>query len=225
MHAFGTPSEILRRAPWTIAADRPRLSLVKLLLCLCAFGLFYGGVMGLFRLLEGEEAWLLQVVYSAVKVPLLLVITFLITLPSFFVLNTLLGLRNDFGTVIRAHIATQASLAIILASLAPFTIFWYASSGNYQAALMFNAAMFAIASFAAQAQLRAYYRPLVKSNSKHTWMLRAWICIYAVIGIQMGWLLRPFIGSPGSEVQFLRPEAWDNAFVLVARMFWNLLFG
>ncbi len=44
---------------------------------------------------------LLQVVYSAVKVPFLLMATFVLSLPSFFVVNTLLGLRSDFARVLR----------------------------------------------------------------------------------------------------------------------------
>ena len=43
---------------------------------------------------DGPRVW--QVVYSAVKVPFLLFTTFLLSLPSFFVVNTLLGLRPDF---------------------------------------------------------------------------------------------------------------------------------
>ena len=35
-----------------------------------------------------------------------------IGLPSFFVLNTLFGLRRDFGQAVRALMATQAGLAI-----------------------------------------------------------------------------------------------------------------
>ena len=27
-------------------------------------------------------------------------------------------------------------------------------------------------------------------------MLRAWMVIYVFVGIQMGWVLRPFIGNP-----------------------------
>ena len=34
--------------------------------------------------------------------------------PSFFVINTLLGLRDDFGRVVRALMATQAGLTVIL---------------------------------------------------------------------------------------------------------------
>ena len=62
-------------------------------------------------------------------------------------LNSLLGLRSDFGRAVRSLVAAQAGLAIVLASLAPFTLVWYASSARYSEALLFNGAMFAVASF------------------------------------------------------------------------------
>jgi hypothetical protein len=45
--------------------------------------------------------------------------------------------------------------------------------------------------------------------------------LYIFVGIQMGWVLRPFIGDPMEPVQFFRDEAWDNAYVIVARMVWE----
>jgi hypothetical protein len=40
----------------------------------------------------------------------------------------------------------------------------------------------------------------------------------------MAWLLRPFIGSPALDVQFLRPDPWDNAYEFVAQLVWRALF-
>jgi hypothetical protein len=82
-----------------------------------ACGLAYGAVMGSFGGRPG------QALVSATKVPLLLMTTVALGLPSFFVLNTLLGVRNDFPAALRAVIASQAGLTIILASLAPLTAF------------------------------------------------------------------------------------------------------
>lgn len=159
-----------------------------------------------------------QAVYSAVKVPLLLLATVGLSLPSFFVLNTLLGLRDDFGRAVRGVIAAQAGLTVILVGLAPLTAFWYASTTDYHAAILFNGAMFAAASVGAQVLLRRAYRPLVARHPRHRWMLRAWLVLYAFVGVQMGWVLRPFIGDPTGPVQFFRAGAWDNAYVIVARM-------
>lgn len=214
---LSTADGVLRRAPWTAQSTSER-GLLKLVACLLTCSLLYGAAMGTFRGIGGHSQWQWQIVYAATKVPLLLTATFAISLPSFFVLNTLLGLRRDFTQALRAVVATQAGMAIVLASLAPFTIFWYASSADHNEALLFNGAMFAIASFTAQWLLRQYYRPLLAHNRRHQWMLWGWLAVYTLVAIQMAWLLRPFVGAPTLDVTFVRPEAWDNAYVKVLQM-------
>jgi branched-subunit amino acid ABC-type transport system permease component len=116
-------------------------------------------------------------------------------------------------------VQAQASLTLILASLAPFTLTWYASTDAYAPAVLMNAAMFGLASLAAQLVLRRLYEPLIARNPRHRTLLRAWLVLYAFIGIQLGWVLRPFIGHPGSEVRFFRQGAWGNAYIEV----WHLI--
>jgi len=207
----------------TASAERQRLLRLpvagSLTLAVVVFGMFYGGVMGAYGGSAGPRVW--QVVYSAVKVPFLLTTTFLLSLPSFVVINTLLGLRSDLARVVRALMATQAGLTIILASLAPFTAFWYISGNAHQPAILFNGLMFAVASFSAQWMLRREYMPLIRSNPRHRWMLRTWLVIYVFVGIQMGWVLRPFIGDPGMPVQFFREGSWSNAYEVVILMIWR----
>ena len=211
--------DLLRGGPWATRPRQPRAALLHLLAFVMLFGLFYGAVMGSFGGVAGRRA--LQPLYSGLKVPLLLLVTFGLSLPSFFILNTILGVRGDFPRVMRGLVATQAALTIVLAALAPVTAFWYASSADYDQALMFNAFAFAVASVAAQFLLRRWYRPLVARNGRHRTLLRAWLVIYAFVGIQMGWTLRPFVGHPGSQTRFFRQEAWGNAYVHVAGIFWK----
>jgi hypothetical protein len=180
-------------------------------------GLAYGSVMGSYGGRVG------QMTYSAIKMPLLLIATLFLSLPSYFVLNTLVGVRSDFAAAWRGIVASQAGLTIILVSLAPITAFWYASTTNYRSAIFFNALMFAVASAGAQIILRRAYRPLIERDPRHRWLLRTWIVLYAFVGIQMGWNLRPFIGAPGEPVRFFRGGAWENAYVVVGRMFWEFV--
>jgi hypothetical protein len=213
---FARADDVLRGRPWT---TRPREALAPLAGIVLAFGLAYGAVMGGFGGIGGDRAW--QVGYSAVKVPLLLLATLALSLPSFFVLNTLLGVRADFAEALRALVAAQAGLTTILVALAPLTLLWYASSADYPSAILFNAAMFGLASLGAQAMLRRAYRPLVARDPRHRLLLRAWLVLYAFVGIQMGWMLRPFVGAPDRSVQFFRDDTWGNAYVIVARMIWD----
>jgi hypothetical protein len=115
------------------------------------------------------------------------------------------------------------AVAVILASLSPYTVLWYVSTMDYQEATLFNAAMFAIASIAAQWVLRRRYVPLVARNPRHRLMLWTWLALYAFVGIQLGWVLRPFIGQPDLAVTFFREEAWGNAYVFILETIWSVL--
>lgn len=181
--------------------------------------MFYGAVMGSYA--GNAPPRVLMMLFAALKVPLLVVVSFALCLPSWYVLHALLGLRDDFPEALRAVLLSQATLAVTLASLAPLVALWYVSFADYQQALLFNGAMFAVASLAAQIALRRSYRPLIARRPAHVWTLRAWLIVYIFVGIQMAWVLRPFVGNPGSAVTLFRKDAWDNAYVFVARLVWD----
>jgi len=191
----------------------------------CIVGPIYGIAMGSYAWVDGSRSFsqqTLQMFYSGLKLPLLITTTVALALPSFFVLNSLFGLREDFGEAVRAVVSAQAGLVIILASLTPLTVFFYASNTSgtaYSAAILFNALMFAVASISAQRLLASWYAPLIKKNSRHRSMMVVWIFVFAFVGIQMGYVLRPFIGNPTSPTSFLRENPFENAYVHV----WKLI--
>jgi hypothetical protein len=175
-------------------------------------GAGYGVCMGTFALTP-ERA--LMLVYAGVKVPLLIVATGLICLPGFFVMNTVLGLRDDFGEAVRAVLGSQAAFAAALCSLGPLTVFLYVCGIAYREAQLVNAGMFTAATAMAQAVLIRRYRALVARKKAHSVSLWAWVVLYAFVGIQMGWMLRPFVGDPGGRVTFFRDEPFSNAYLFV----------
>lgn len=218
--------DMLRMRGWGAAGNPQPGALRRSALYTIGFGLLYGAAMGSYAGIVGDRAWddlLLQMSYSAIKVPLLLAATCVVAMPSFFVLNTLFGLRDDFMAAVRAVAATQAGVAVLLTSLAPLTLMWYLTSDAYVPAVMCNAVMFAVAGISAQRLLRGHYRRLIARNKNHRFMLWAWLGLYTFVGIQMGWMMRPFIGDRHQEVQFFRREAFDNAYVIVGGLIMSLL--
>jgi hypothetical protein len=210
-----TQIDDILRSRRAVQARPAKAAMLWMVGCILTFGMLYGAVMGDF----GGRLW--QTLYSALKVPLLLLGTSMIAWPSFFVLNTLAGLRHDFARATTALMAAQAGLAIVLASLAPLTVVWYASSGNYADALRFNGTMFAIACCAGQWLLRDHYRLLIEREARHRWMFWIWLVIYIFVAIQMAWVLRPFVGDPNAPVEFFRREKWGNAYLVVARLIYD----
>ena len=192
-------------------------------LLVALFGATYGAAMGTFGGIYGQRA--LQPLYSAIKVPILQLATFAICVPSFFVFNTLIGLRRDFVDVMSALVSTQAIFSILLAALAPLAAVWYTADRDYEHAVLFNGVMFAIACFAAQRRLRQEYRLLIQRDARHRRLLWLWLILFAFVSIQMAWVLRPFIGDPEGPVRFFRDEKWQNAHVIVGKMIWRLVCG
>ena len=216
MQLINTIPTILRDDSRQLAA---RLRIRDVIPVIVLAGALYGGVMGSFAG-TGSIRWT-QILFSAIKVPLLLGVCFILTVPSFFILNTLLGLRTDFHQAIRAVATAQAGLAITLAALCPFVLLWYASCPVYPWAILFNGAMFAIATAAGQVLLRRHFQALVDRNPRHRTTLGAWIISYTFVAIQMAWVLRPFVGGPSEATTFFRPGAWGNAYMVVGDLIWN----
>jgi hypothetical protein len=188
-----------------------------LLATIVGAGALYGAFMGSFACDSVER--LAMVAFAAIKVPLLIFATTAVCLPGFFVFNTVAGLRGMFARALRAIAAGQAATATALASLAPVIRFVYASGVDHRWALIANSGLFTLATVAGQTVLVRHYRRLIEQQPAHGIMLRLWLGLYAFVGMQMGWMLRPFVGAPGMAVTFFRDEPFSNAYVAIAHLF------
>jgi hypothetical protein len=179
--------------------------------------LLYGAVMGAYDLRP------LQMLYSSVKVPMLIAVSGVVCLPNLIVLNTILGLRQDLGAVLRGAALAQGTVCVFLAALAPITAVAYLSLPAYGGAVLFNGAVFLLAALAGQVTLNRHYRPLIEANPRHRIARDVWLGLYVFVAIQMGWVLRPFVGDPDQPTRFFRVGAWSNAYVEVAELIWRVV--
>jgi hypothetical protein len=180
-------------------------------------GLLYGAVMGAYGLRP------LQMVYSSLKVPMLIAVSGLVCLPNLIVLNTILGLRQDLGAVLRGAALAQGTVCFCLAALAPITSVAYLSLDAYGDAVLFNGGVFLVAAIAGQVTLSRHYRPLIEANSRHRIARDVWLGLYVFVAIQMAWVLRPFVGDPLQPTRFFRVDAWSNAYVEVGALVWRMV--
>lgn len=204
--------------PQTVLAT-PRI----LALAVIFGGAIYGLTMGAYALFSGggTEKALAQMLFSAIKVPLLLGVTALLCWPTVRVLYSLWGVSKGFDAALSALLSGQAALAIVLASLSPLTLVFYASNLSYRGALLLNAALFFAAALAAQNLIRQRLRVLLQTDPRHKILLKIWFGLFCFVGLQLGWNLRPFIGDPASPAQFFRPDGWTNAYLVI----WKMITG
>jgi hypothetical protein len=55
-------------------------------------------------------------------------------------------------------------------------------------------------------------------------VFRVWVLVFGVVGAQMSWVLRPFVGSPDMPFSWLRARE-SNFFVDVVRALSELFAG
>src|SRR5262249_14887083 len=105
----------------------------------------YGLCMGMVAVCGEKGPAPMQVLASMIKVPLLFYLTLLVTLPSLYVFNALVGSRLSLADVIRLLIASVGVNVTVLASLGPIVAFFSVCTTSYPFMLLFNVAVFAVA--------------------------------------------------------------------------------
>lgn len=229
-------------------------------------GATYGVCMGAYAVIRtggaSQDAYM-QMLASAVKLPMLFFLTLLITLPSLYVFNALVGSRLSVLSVIRLIVSMLGVMLAVLASFGPIVVFFSVSTESYPFMKLLNVAVAALAGFLGLAfLLRTLHRlvlaqieldrqtlnPAIQADNdansekeesdenassaldqigyettgKARSVFRVWVIVFSLVGAQMSWVLRPFIGKPDMPFTWFR--ARESNFFLdvldsIARLF------
>jgi len=210
-----------------------------------------------------------QMLASTIKVPLLFCLTLLITFPSLYVFNALVGSKLKMAAMLRLLIAALAVMMAVLASLGPIVAFFAVSTTSYPFMKLLNVIAYAIAgilglSFLLQTLHRLSavgedvapprtpgedagagagdlppeppqyvpqpedatgvppYPPQQRFGALQRFHTRVpdprvkrifqiWVVVFGLVGAQMSWVLRPFIGNPDQKFSMFR-ERESNFF-------------
>jgi hypothetical protein len=168
----------------------------------------YGAVLGYWRSPQMGA-------YAAIKLPLLLASTSLVTMTFNWIIAVALGIRVTFLQVSVLTTAALASASLVLLSLSPvallFTLCAPAPSEHARAThnILFvtHTALIATCGLVGTEALWRFLRSVARSAGEARRAYVAWIAMFAFVGGELGWLLRPFVGSIYFPVVFLRGEA------------------
>ncbi len=220
--------------PADLASGRIAVPVATLLIAAVLLGAGYGVFMGLYAVLRPENASWLQLLATTAKVPLLFLLTLAVTFPSLYVFSALANSRLHAAETLQLLLVAVTVNLAILASFGPVTGFFMLSTESYPFIKLLNVAFFAIAGFCGIAFLRrtlngvfaidadaADDKAARRAQRRPRNVLRVWTLIYAAVGAQMGWILRPFIGSPDRAFELFR-ERESNVFVAILVSFVGL---
>lgn len=183
-------------------------------LVICAGSGIYGAVMGWWR--DPEQA-----LYTALKFPLMILLTTLGNALLNGMLAPLLGLKLRLRQSLLAVLMSFTIASVILAAFSP--VVWFVvwnipapAAGNapsksaYAIMQLTHVAVIAFAGVAANVSLLPLLRRWSSSPIAALKTLLAWLAGNLFLGGQICWVLRPFIGSPGQPVEFLTSHPWEG---------------
>ena len=167
-----------------------------------AFLAVYGAVLG-------STHSLIQALSSAAKLPILFLITLAICVPALYVLSVLFGASQRLTQSIALVLSAITVTAVLLLSFAPITFFFMLTTSGYQFFKLLNVLFFVIAGSLGMVFLSQGMQVVSTSDKQEGVKMRrlllyVWIVLYAFVGSQMAWTLRPFIGYPDAKFELVR---------------------
>lgn len=240
---LGHLDELLRgrkTAPERLAEGRMDLPLRLFLPLTILLGGIYGFFMGWYALFGRDDVVYRQVAASMIKLPGLFLLTLVVTFPSLYVFNALVGCRLSFGATLRLLIGAIVVTLCVAASFGPILAFFTVSTTSYAFMILLNVALLGVSGLVGMAFLLQTLRrlsgpplppvpvaapvqavsaevtpamlplparqagPLERPAVRYTpeglgaasFVFKIWVLIYALVGVQMAWLLRPFVLAP-----------------------------
>lgn len=200
-------------ASWTETATPARVALW--LAVTIGGSAAFGAAMGWWRAPE-------QALFTAVKLPLVLLLTALGNALLNAMLAPLLGVNIGLRQSLLAVLMSFTIAGAILGGVAPLLAFviWNApplahaaSAGTTHAFILLTIVVaIAFAGIAANVRLLRLLARLGGGAGEARRVLFAWLTVNLFLGSQLSWVLRPFIGSPGLPVQFLRDDPLKGSF-------------
>lgn len=176
---------------------------------------FYGAAMGCWR--DPQQA-----LFTAIKFPLIILLTTIGNALINAMLAPLLGLNVPFRQSFSAILMSFVIASMILGAFSPLIAFmiWNApnmasktvSGSTYNFILLAHVVIIAFAGITGNVRLFQLLARLGESKAVAFRVLFAWLAGNLFLGSQLSWILRPFIGSPNLPVEFFRQAAFQGNF-------------
>ncbi len=124
---------------------------------------------------------------------------FAVCFPAFFVVQVLVGSRLRLLQVAVLVFGSLALSSVLLAAFVPITAFFLVTGANYYFQHLLNIAIAGVAGLFGMYALHEGLSVVCEKRGvyprKALTIMRAWALLFAFVGIQLAWRLRPFLGD------------------------------
>lgn len=177
------------------------------ILIIALFSFFYGLIMGSYN------SWM-QALSSGAKLMSLLFLTLIICFPSFYIVQLVLGSKVKIKQLAVMMLSGFLMTTTIMLAFAPIVLLFQLSGDNYNFLKFLHVGVFVFSGFFG---MRAVLDALRNSFAEQgvypqigLSIFRVWVIIFAFVGIQLAWNLRPFVGWKDMPFELFRKDTQGN---------------
>lgn len=160
-------------------------------------GVVYGLLIllwaGLFGLTLGAFIGGMQIVYLLIKMPVLFLSAFLVTICSNVVLSYMLGVKSSIREMVTHSLSVIAVTALSLAVCSPIILFFIYVPQHHDELLVSVVMLFCIAGLLGAVRFFGWLRQQ-KGPAFSVVVTLVWVFIYGIVVMQLAWMLRPWVG-------------------------------
>jgi hypothetical protein len=179
--------------------------------CRLGAAALYGAALGSWR---GAE----QALFAALKLPLVLALTWLLTVPFQGILSWSFGRRSGLREIAARGFEPLADAGLLLAALSPVALLFVQSTppppvGDQTAhnlLFVLHTATVGAAGAAGVARFAREVRAEIPSARRRRRFVTLWLAAYALVGGEVAWAFRPFVGSVHHPIEILRDRPLDG---------------
>jgi hypothetical protein len=197
----------------------PRIILAQFVL-ISVFIFGYGLIMGSYNSVQ-------QSLSSGLKLWLLIFLTVLICFPSFYIVQLVLGSKVGVRQLLVILMSGFVLTTTLMLAFAPIVLFFQLSGDNYNFLQLLHVFVFVFSGFfGMRAVLEALKGSLAQKGvypKLGLTVFRLWVVIFAFVGLQLSWNLRPFVGYKDMPFQIFRQDTQGNVYTTLMRALGNML--
>ncbi|MBI2410981.1 MAG: hypothetical protein HYV32_03785 [Candidatus Kerfeldbacteria bacterium] len=134
-----------------------------------------------------------QIIYLLIKLPFLFLCAFAFTITSNAILSSLLGVRASLQALCMQALRVIATTSLVLAAFAPIVIFYITTRFTHDQLLLWVLVFFGAACAIGAARFLQWLWQK-EGSAKTLLVFGVWVVLYGVVLLQLGWLLRPWVG-------------------------------
>lgn len=188
--------------------------LINANLSVIVFAAVYGATMGAYP--SG-----IHILYNIIKIPLLLLISLYVTLPTYYVLDAFSGGDASFRQIAAVLLASFSVMATVLLTFVPVNLFFILTTPNsniqtYAFIVLLNVGIFTLAGISGLVYLAAGMGSI---HSSPRWVngFLLGLIVQIFVGTQLAWVLRPYFDG-GVFLRPLEGNFYIALFKLLARV-------